>query len=81
MIKKRVVVALLMSLGCAAFAASDGWHLFRSSAGFSVLYPRTWVRNGVSTDRLQVRSSKGGAEGIGIKQGQAEITVMEAPES
>ncbi len=81
MIKKKVIVALLMSVVCTAFAASDGWRLFRSSAGFSVSYPGTWVRNGVSTDRLQVRSSKGGAEGIGIKHDQAEITVMEAPES
>ena len=81
MSKKKVVVALLMALGCIAFAASDGWRLFRSSTGFSVSYPGTWVRSGVSTDRLQVRSSKGGAEGIGIKQGQAEITVMKAPES
>jgi hypothetical protein len=81
MSKRKIVVVLLMGLGSIAFAAPDGWHLFRSTAGFSVLYPDTWVRNGVSTDRLQVRSSRGGAEGIGIKQGQAEITVMEAPES
>lgn len=81
MIKKKVAAALLMSVACTAFAASGGWRLFRSSAGFSVSYPGTWVRNGVSADRLQVRSSKGGAEGVGIKRGQAEITVMEAPES
>lgn len=81
MSKKKAVVTFLMALGCMAFAASDGWRLFRSSTGFSVSYLGTWVRNGASTDRLQVRSSKGGAEGVGIKQGQAEITVMEAPES
>lgn len=81
MSKRKIVLVLLMGLGSMAFAAPYGWHLFRSTAGFSVLYPGTWVRNGVSADRLQVRSSRGGAEGIGIKQGQAEITVMEAPES
>lgn len=81
MMSKKKAVVTLMALGCTAFAASDGWRLFRSSAGFSVSYPGTWVRNGVSTDRLQVRNSKGGAEGVGIKQGQAEITVMKAPES
>lgn len=79
--KIQTVVALLMLFGAMAFASPDGWLLFRSSTGFSVSYPGTWIRNGVSTDRLQVRSSKAGAEGIGIKQGQAEITVMEAPES
>lgn len=68
-------------VGRAAFGSIDGWQRFSNSARFSVLYPGTWVRNGVSTDRLQLLSSKGGAEGIGIKQGQAEITVMEAPES
>lgn len=79
--KIQAALALLMAFGYMAFASPDEWRLFKSSTGFSVSYPETWVRNGVSRDRLQVRSSKGGAEGIGIKQGQAEITVMEAPES
>jgi hypothetical protein len=81
MSKKELVGALLIAFGCTAFAASHTWHLFRSSTGFAVSYPGTWVRSGVSTDRLQVRSSKGGAEGVGIKPGQAEITVMDARES
>ena len=81
MSKEKVVVALLLVFGWAAFAASDGWNLFKSSTGFSISYPGTWVRSGASTDRLYIRSSKGGAEGIGIKHGQAEITAMEAPES
>lgn len=79
--QSAIVATLLLALGGAAFASTGGWQRFSSSTRFSVLYPRTWVRNGVSTDRLQLLSSKGGAEGIGIKQGQAEITVMEAPES
>lgn len=41
------------------------------------MYPQTWVRIGASADRLQVLSSSGGAKGVIIKQGQAEITVME----
>ena len=78
---QRAVVALLITLGGAAVASTQGWQRFSSSNRFSVLYPGAWVRNGVSTDRLQLRSSKGGAEGIGIKPGQAEITVMEAQDS
>ncbi len=78
---QKTVVVLLLSLGGAALASTDGWQRFSSSNRFSVLYPAAWVRNGVSTDRLQLRSSEGGAEGIGIKQGQAEITVMDAQES
>jgi hypothetical protein len=77
----KAAVALLLSLAGAAVASTDGWQRFSSSNRFSVLYPAAWVRNGVSTDRLQLRSSEGGAEGIGIKRGQAEITVMEAQES
>jgi hypothetical protein len=78
---QKAVLALLLSLGGAAVASADGWQRFISSNHFSVVYPGAWVRNSVSTDRLQLRSSKGGAEGIGIRQGQAEITVMEAQAS
>lgn len=84
MIKQRhrtVVATLLLAVGGAAVASTDGWERFSSSTRFSVMYPKTWVRNGVSTDRLQLLSSEGGAEGVGIKQGQAELTVLEAPES
>ena len=78
---QRAVVIVLLTLVGAAFASTDGWQLFNSSAGFSVSYPGSWFKAGISKDRIQLRSSKGGAEGIGIKQGQAEITVMEAPDS
>lgn len=79
--RKRKAVIALCVLGAAAFASADGWQQFNSSSGFSVSYPENWFRAGVSTDRLQLRSSKGGAEGIGIKQGQADITVIEAQAS
>ena len=78
---RTVVATLLLAVGGVAVASTDGWERFSSSTRFSVLYPKTWVRNGVSKDRLQLLSSEGGAEGVGIKQGQAEITVVEAPES
>lgn len=74
----KTAVALIVTLGGVAVASADGWQRFISSSRFSVLYPEAWVRNAGSTDRLQLRSSKGGSEGIGIRQGQAEITVMEA---
>ncbi len=79
--KRKAILALYVMLGAAAFASTEGWQRFNSSSGFSVSYPRSWFRAGISTDRLQLRSSKGGAEGIGIKQGQADITVMEAQAS
>jgi hypothetical protein len=77
--KKAVVV--LLALGGAALASTDGWQLFNSSTGFSVSYPANWFKVGISKDRLQLRSSEGGAEGVGIKHGQAEIIVMEAEDS
>jgi len=78
---QKAVVVLLLTLGGAAFASTEGWQLFNSSTGFSVSYPGSWFKAGISKDRLQLRTSKVGAEGIGIKQGQAEITVMEAQAS
>jgi hypothetical protein len=77
----KAIVALLLVLTATAFASTDGWQRFSSSKHFSVLYPGNWFRTGVSTDRLQLRSSKDGAEGIGISQGEAEITVIEAQAS
>jgi hypothetical protein len=72
--KHKIVVALLLTLGGAVFASTDGSQRLNSSSGFAVLYPGSWFRIGVSTDRLQLLSSKRGAEGIVIKPGQAEIT-------
>lgn len=51
------------------------WKSFTSTAGFSVKYPSSWIRKGISKDRLTILSSKGGAEGIVIKNGEAMITV------
>ncbi len=79
--KRKAFFALFVMLGGVAIASTEGWQRFKSSTGFSVSYPGSWFRAGISTDRLQLRSSKGGAEGVGIKQGQAEITVMEAQAS
>lgn len=53
------------------------WNEFHSSNGFSVQYPASWFRKGISKDRLMILSSMGGAEAVIIKQGQAVISVME----
>jgi hypothetical protein len=79
--KRGVVVAFFLAVTVGLFASAEGWKQFRSSKDFSVMYPETWFKIGVSSDRLALRSSRGGAEGVGIKRGQAEIDVMEAPES
>lgn len=57
-------------------AGTESWPRFTSSTGFSVAYPSGWHRIGVSTDRLQILSSGGGAEGVIIRRGQALITVI-----
>lgn len=79
--KQKIAVALIVALGIVALASADTWKEFTSPIHFSVSYPADWFRFGVSKDRLQLRSSKGGAEAVVIKRGQAEITVVEAEES
>ena len=54
------------------------WNSFTSSTGFVVQYPGNWFRKGDSKDRLLILSSKGGADAIIIKRGQAMISVMQA---
>jgi hypothetical protein len=78
---QKVFIALLLVVCVPAIALSEGWQRFNSSGHFSVRYPGSWFRHGASIDRLQLLSSRGGAEGIVIKRGQAEITVMEAKAS
>jgi hypothetical protein len=75
---RKMITILLLTVCAGVFASTDKWQRFNSSSGFSVMYPSTWFRIGISTDRLQLLSSKGGAEGVIIKPGQAEITVVEA---
>lgn len=76
--KHKVGIAILLSFRVAASASPKVWQQFSSSSHFSVAYPGDWFRFGVSTDRLQLRSSRGGTEAVVIKRGQAEITVVEA---
>lgn len=73
----------LVLAACLCFAQDavpTAWKSFISSAGFSVKYPDTWHRKGVSKDRLTILSSRGGADAIVIKRGQAMISVIEAAE-
>jgi hypothetical protein len=76
---KHVALVVLMLLQCRGQDAirRPGWEEFKSSTGFRVAYPMAWFRIGASKDRLRILSSEGGAEGIVIKRGQAEIMVVE----
>jgi len=67
-------VLVVMSLAALTPAAD---RRFVSPHQFAVMYPRGWWRFGISPDRLQILSSKGGAKGLIIKQGQAYISVKE----
>jgi hypothetical protein len=69
--------ALIAGLSRAQEAVSKNWKSFKSSTGFSVDYPGNWFRKGISTDELMILSSRGGAEAIVIKGGQAVISVSE----
>lgn len=77
---KRVALVALMLVPCHGQDATrqPGWEEFKSSTGFRTVYPTSWFRIGMSSkDRLRILSSEGGAEGIVIKRGQAEIIVVE----
>ena len=74
---RKAIVGFLLTLSVPAVASTDVWKSFHISNHFSVMYPGTWFPIGASADRLQLLSSKGGAEGVIIKRGQALITVME----
>ena len=72
----KLVVVVFFLLSSTAFS-SGSWKLFRSSDKFSIEYPSWWFPIGASGRQLQIRSSKGGAEGVIIKSGQALISVRQ----
>jgi hypothetical protein len=76
--KLAALFALLAFTLLAQRGAPADWKPFSSNTGFSVMYPATRFPIGISEDRLAILSSKGGAGGIVIKHGQAQIVVMEA---
>ena len=80
-VKRAVSVALLLSAAIVGGASSGAWQEFRSSNGFSVTYPATWVRQNVSPDRLDILSSRGHQEAVVIGKGEAEMFVVKEPES
>jgi len=67
----------MASLMLLSAAPQRGWNTFESTARFSVAYPTDWQIFGVSRDRLQIRSSGRGADGVIINRGQAAITVLQ----
>lgn len=71
-------IILAADLSFAQKSVSVKWESFKSTTGFSVQYPESWYRKGISNDRLLILSSKGGAEAIIIKHGQAMISAMQA---
>lgn len=75
------VAGSLLAVAFTISASTVEWKQFRSSEGFSVSYPGTWFTIGSSPDRLQILSAQYGAEGVVIKQNEAEIVALEAPES
>lgn len=78
---KATVILSLLLLGASIGTSSGSWRQYRSSRGFVVMYPGSWFHFGSSSDRLDIRSARGGAEGVIIKQGQASIGVFEPPDS
>jgi hypothetical protein len=74
LICKTVVVIVVFS-SLKSFSFTRSWKLFSSPDGFTVQYPSWWIPINDSPHQLGIRSSRGGAEGVIIKQGQAYINV------
>jgi hypothetical protein len=81
MLKRGLILAVLLACGIAGSSSADGWKEFRSSKGFSLVYPDSWFRQNISPDRLDILSSKGHQEAIVIEKGEASIFVKEEPRS
>ncbi len=77
----RTTLASAALLLTALPAYASTWKTFRSSSGFSVEYPRNWFRLTSEPDRLDLLSAKRGAEGVVIGKHEAEIFVIQEPES
>ena len=78
LLKRAAMSVVLASICPAQDEMGMRWKDFSSNIGFSVMYPASWFRIGLASEgRLDVLSSKGGAEAIVIKRGQAEIMVFE----
>ena len=77
--KWTTVGVLVASFAALTHSSSNKWKQFRSSDAFSVEYPSSWFRFGSSGGRLNILSSKRGAEGVVIAKGEAYIFVRQEP--
>ncbi len=77
---KHLLMTVFLAGTAAALASTNAWKEF-GTRDFSIMYPANWYRFGVTPDELDLRSSKGGAEGVVIKDNQACISVKEEPAS
>jgi hypothetical protein len=75
-----IALTFVTALAVAAQAnAAENWKSFKSSTGFTLEYPGNWFRIGVSPESLSILSSRGGAEGVIITDGQGLINASEEP--
>jgi hypothetical protein len=72
----RVVVVLAAGISSVMGTSLSTWVSFHSDSGFTVQYPSSWFRKGISKRSLMIISSAGGAEGVIIKNGQGLISVV-----
>lgn len=56
-----------------AIVSNRDWTVVSLDRGISLRYPSSWWPSSISKERVDIMSSKGGAEGVRIRHGQAEI--------
>jgi len=71
---KHLLATVFLAGTVAALASTSAWKEF-GTRDFFIIYPANWYRFEVTPDRLDLRSSKGGAEVVVIKDNQAYIFV------
>ncbi len=75
---EMLMVTFVVVAACAglSYHTQNDWKLFRSSTGFSILYPSSWFRQNLANDKLEILSTKGYWTAVVIARGEAEIWVQ-----
>lgn len=75
--RARLTIAVLLLSATATYSSSSTWKTFRSSNGFSIAYPSTWILLGPEPDRLDLTSSRHESrKAVTLKEGEACIFVV-----
>lgn len=67
------ILALFLASSVYAEGRKEHWTSYAIDESLTIRYPASWWPVSIERGRIDIRSSKQGAEGVGIGRGQAEI--------